>query len=214
MTVLTIASYSDLITLAAATLNRTDLSDYVPSWVTMAEGQITDRLIAEGPVRQMMGRSDATIDSEYIAVPTDFEGAKAIYLAPNYLPLDFISPEEIVQRKTLYPNESGDPKAFSVVGGELQFWPWNDGTFTGEMTYWKRIPALSASNTSNWLLVRRPDVYLYTTLIQSAPFLNDDERLAVWGGLAEAGVADMVRSARASRTAPHLSVGIVTGGTP
>jgi hypothetical protein len=214
MTVLTLASYSDLLAFAAVTLNRTDLTDYLPAWVTMAEGQITDRLISEGPVRQMMGRSDATIDSEYIAVPDDFEGARAIYLDPNYLPLDFISPEEIVQRKTLYPNEPGDPQAFTVVGEELQFWPWNDGSFTGEMTYWKRIPALTSINTSNWLLERRPDVYLYTTLIQSAPFLKNDDRLAVWGGLAETGIADMVKSAKSSRSAPHLSVGIVAGGTP
>lgn len=215
MAVLTIASYSDLLALAAVTLNRTDLTDYLPAWVKFAEGQITDRLIAEGPVRQMMGRSDATINSEYIAVPDDFEGARAIYLAPNYKPLDFISPEEIVQRKTLYPGESGAPQAFTVVGVELQFWPWaSGGTFTGEMTYWKRIPALTSTNTSNWLLVRRPDVYLYTTLIQSAPFLRDDDRLATWGGLAETGLADMVKSAKASRSAPHLSVGIVAGGTP
>lgn len=215
MTALTLASYSDLLAFAAVTLNRTDLTDYIPGWVAMAEGQITDRLIADGPVRQMMGRSDATIDDEYIAVPEDFEGARAIYLAPNYKPLDFISPEEIVQRKTLYPNESGDPQAFTVVGEELQFWPWGGGgSFTGEMTYWKRIPPLTSNNTSNWLLERRPDVYLYTTLIQSAPFLKADERLAVWGGLAQTGLADMVRSAKASRTAPHLSVGIVAGGTP
>lgn len=214
MAVLTLASYSDLLAFAAVTLNRTDLTDYLPGWVTLAEGQITDRLIAEGPPRQMMGRSDATINSEYIAVPDDFEGARAIFLDPNYLPLEFISPEEIVQRKTLYPNESGDPQAFTVVGEELQFWPWGGtGSFTGEMTYWKRIPPLSTNGT-NWLLERRPDVYLYTTLIQSAPFLKDDDRLATWGGLAQTGLADMVKSAKASRTAPHLSVGIVAGGTP
>lgn len=215
MVALTLDNYSDLIAFASVTLNRTDLSDYVPGWVKMAEGQINDRLLMDGPVRRMMGRSDATINREFIGVPTDFEGARAIYLAPNYKPLDFVSPEEIVLRKTLYPNQTGDPQAFSVVGEELQFWPWTTGgTFTGELTYWKRIPALSVSNQTNWLMTRRPDVYLYTTLIQSAPFLQADARITTWGGLAETALSDMVRADKVARTAPHLSVGIVPGGTP
>lgn len=215
MTALTLASYSDLQTFATATLNRSDLANYVPGWIAMAEGQLTDRLLKETPPRQMMGRSDATINAEYITVPADFEGAKAIYLAPNYLPIDFVTPEEIVERKTLYPNVSGPPQVFTVVGEQLQFWPWaTGGTFTGEMTYWKRIPPLTASATTNWLLARRPDVYLYTTLIQSAPFLLDDARLTTWGGLAEAGIADLIAAAKNVRTAPHLNVGIVAGGTP
>jgi hypothetical protein len=212
---LSLGSYADLLVFAAKTLNREDLTDYIPGWVQMAEGQITDRLIADGPVRQMMGRSDATIDAEYISVPDDFEGARAIYLAPNYWPLAFVNPEEIVSRKTSYPNTSGPPQCLSVVGEELQFWPWaSGGAFSGEMTYWKHIPPLSASSPTNWLLSRRPDVYLYTTLIQSAPFLKDDARLTVWTGLAETLLSDMVKSAKVTGSAPHLGVGIVSGGTP
>lgn len=209
-----IATYSDLQTAAASFLNRSDLTSIIPDFITLAEGQITRRLMKAGPVREMMQRSDSTIDSEFIAVPDDFLGAKAMYLAPNYLPIDFVSPEEIVQRKTLYPNESGDPQCFSVVGGEFQFWPWNGDSFSAELTYWKKIPALSVSNTSNWLLESHPDIYLYTTLIQSAPYLKDDARLTTWGTLAAAGIDDLVGADKHARTAPHLSVGIVPGGTP
>lgn len=208
-------TYSGLQTVVGTFLNRSDLTAVIPDFITLAEAQINSRIMKLGPVREMMGRSDATINSEFIAIPDDFLGAKAIYLDPNYLPLDFVSPEEIVQRKTLYPNESGDPQCFTVVGGELQFWPWaTGGSFTGEMTYWKTIPALSVTNTSNWLLAKRPDVYLYTTLIQSAPYLRDDERLTTWGTLASAGIEDLVGADKLARTAPHLSVGIVAGGTP
>jgi hypothetical protein len=209
-----LATYADLQTSVGSFLNRADLTSIAPDFITLAEGQINRRLMKDGPVRQMMGRSDATIDDEFIAVPDDFLGARAMYLAPNYLPLEFVSPEEIVRRKTLYPDESGDPQCFSVVGAEFQFWPWNDGTFTGELTYWKTIPALSVSNTSNWLLTAYPDVYLYTSLIQSAPYLRDDARLSVWGALAETALSDLVGADRAARTAPYLAVGIVPGGTP
>lgn len=208
-------SYTALQVSAADFLNRADLTASIPDFIALAEAQIVRRLMKDGPVRQMMGRSDATINSEYIAIPDDFLGARAMYLAPNYLPLDFISPEEIVQRKTLYPNESGDPQAFTVVGGEFQFWPWaTGGTFTGELTYWKRPDALSASVTSNWILDEYPDIYLYTTLIQSAPYLKDDSRLNVWASVATTALNDLVGADKVARTAPHLSVGIVPGGTP
>lgn len=207
-------TYAALQTSVAGFLNRSDLTAVVPDFIMLAEAQITRRLMKDGPVREMMGRSDATINSEFIGLPTDFLGARAMYLAPNYKPIDFVLPEAIVERKTLYPNESGDPQCFSVVGGEFQFWPWHSGTFTGELTYWKKIPALSVSNTANWLLTAHPDIYLYTTLIQSAPYLKDDDRLQVWGTLATTAIDDLIGADKVARTAPHLSVGIVSGGTP
>lgn len=207
-------TYSALQISVGGFLNRTDLATVIPDFIAMAEAQLSRRLIKDGPVREMLGRSDATINAEFISVPSDFMGAKAVYLAPNYHPLDFISPEEIVQRKTLYPNISGPPRAFSVVGGQLQFWPWGGSTFSGELTYWKRIPALSDVAPTNWLLAAHPDIYLYTALIQSAPYLKDDDRLTVWGTIADTGVTDLIGADKVSRSAPHLGVGIVSGGTP
>lgn len=207
-------SYAPLQTTIGNFLNRADLTSVIPDFITLAEGQIERRLMKDGPIREMMGRSDATINAEFIAVPTDFQGARAFYLAANYLPLDYVDPEEIVKRKTLYPRISGDPQCFSVVGAQFQFWPWNAGTFTGELTYWKRIPALSNTNTTNWLLTAHPDIYLYTSLVQSAPYLKDDSRLSVWGTLAATALDDLIGADKVARTAPHLSVGIVPGGTP
>lgn len=208
-------TFSGLKASIADFLNRSDIIASVPDFITLAEGQIARRLVKDGPVRQMMGRSDTTINAEYIPVPSDFMGARAIYLSPNYLPLAFISPEEIVSRKTLYPNQSGDPQAFSVVGGEFQFWPWaGTGSFSGELTYWKRFAPLSDAAPTNWLLSEHPDIYLYTSLIQSAPYLKDDARLQIWGTLAETAIADLVGADKVAKSAPHLGVGIVPGGTP
>jgi hypothetical protein len=208
-------TYSGLKTSVADFLNRSDLTSVVPDFVALAEAQINRRLMRDGPVRQMMGRSDATVNAEFIAVPSDFLGAKAIYLSPNYQPVEIVSPEEIVRRKTLYPNETGDPKVFAVVGGQLQFWPWvSTGSFSGELTYWKSIPALTSTNTTNWLLTAYPDIYLYTSLIQSAPYLRDDARLQVWVSISEAALSDFTEADKKARTAPYQGVGIVPGGTP
>lgn len=64
------------------------------------------------------------------------------------------------------------------------------------MAYYTTIPALSDTptvveapgggtttvyNTNNWLLTKEPGLYLYASLIETAPYLKDDARLAVWG---------------------------------
>ena len=207
-------TYTGLKASVADFLNRSDLTAVVPDFIAMAEAQINRRLMKDGPVRQMMGRSDATVNAEFIAVPSDFLGAKAIYLSPNYRPVEVVSPEEIILRKTLYPSEDGDPQIFAIVGGQFQFWPWiSTGTFSGELTYWKSLPPL-ASNTTNWLLTSHPDIYLYTSLIQSAPYLRDDARLNVWSSIAESCLSDLSEADKKARTAPHQGVGIVPGGTP
>lgn len=200
-------SYADLQTSIGAFLNRTDLTSIAPDFISMAEAQINRRLIKDGPVRQMMGRSDATVDDEYIALPSDFMGVRAIVLDGTTTPLEFIEPEKLAERKVLYPNQDGAPTHFSIVGGEFQFWPWaGTGTYDCEITYWKRIPALSDSATTNWLLEEHPDIYLYTSLVQSAPYLKNDDRVVVWGTLATAGISDLIAADRVSRYAPQMGI--------
>ena len=41
----------------------------------------------------------------------------------------------------------------------------------------------SDTTTFNWLLQDEPDLYLYGTLMQSAPYLLDDARTQTWGAL-------------------------------
>ena len=48
------------------------------------------------------------------------------------------------------------------------------------MVYYARIPHLGPTQPSNWLLAKYPDVYLYSVLVQSMPYLKDDARLATW----------------------------------
>lgn len=55
-----------------------------------------------------------------------------------------------------------------------------------EVLYYARLAPLSSDNQTNWLTQNAPNAMLYGTLKQTAPFLKDDARLAVWGGLFDA----------------------------
>lgn len=211
-------TYANLKIAVGDWLNRADLSAVIPDFVAMAEAQLSRRLVMDGPVQQMMGRADAAIDSEFTALPGDFLGLRALQLAGARVPLQFAEPEELVRLKTLYPSQTGAPSRLAIAGTTLQVWPWVPGvegsSYAAEMTYWKRIPALSEAAPSNWLLQLHPDAYLYGALLQSAPYLKDDARLLVWGQIFEAVIGDIVKASAIARTAPHLSLSPVPSGTP
>lgn len=208
-------SYSGLKASVADFLNRSDLTSVIPDFITMAEAQLTRRLVANGPVREMMGTDSLTVNAELMAVPDDFYGANSLYLSGSQDSLELTTPEEIARRKVIYSGASGDPQIWAVVGSNLQFWPWaGTGSYTGSLLYWQKIPALSDSNTTNWLLTAHPDAYLYTSLIQSAPYLKDDARLNVWASMATQIVGDIVAAGRVAQTAPYLTIPTLVSGTP
>lgn len=68
-----------------------------------------------------------------------------------------------------------DPVIYTFVDGEIHTNP--EVTGTADIIYKQSLPALSDSNTSNWLLVRAPDAYLFGSLLQAEFFGWNDERL-------------------------------------
>ena len=90
------------------------------------------------------------------------------------------------------PSDWGGSKSITINGDNLI------------LHYWRKIPALSDSNTTNWLLTDAPDVYLYGSLMQSAPYLAHDERLAVWAGLYTQATTSLQRSSENAKWGANL----------
>jgi hypothetical protein len=62
------------------------------------------------------------------------------------------------------------------------------------MTYYAKPQALDAGNSSNWLLLKAPDVYLWGSLKASAPWLEDDARIQVWETLYQQALSELRRT--------------------
>lgn len=165
-----ITTYSELLTAVAAWLNRSDLTSRIPEFIALAEAQMNREL----RVRQMLVRATATITDEYSTVPTDFLGVRWITLDDK--PMAFVDQADLAGLDLT----EGRPVMYSVVGGDIRYYPPPAESYTAEMAYWARIPALTATNTTNWLLTAHPDAYLYGTLLHSAPYLRDGEAATVW----------------------------------
>jgi hypothetical protein len=173
-------TYSGLKTTIADYLNRDDLTSIIPSFITLAEAKFNRKL----RVRQMVKRANATLDTQYFAFPADFLQAKEFQLNTN--PITYL--QYVTQNQGDYGSatqfvSAGKPQFYTIIGTQIQVIPTPDTGYTGELTYYGKIPVLSDSNTSNWLLAYAPDLYLYGALLEASPYLKDDERLAVWSSL-------------------------------
>ena len=183
-----LTTYAELKTSIGDWLNRSDLTSVIPDFISLAEAQIERTLRA----RQMIVRANASFDVQYGAVPADFLEAKSLKLTSTNpeTPLSFLSIDALDAEMTKYTG-SGKPKFFGVVGGQLRIVPTPDSTYTTELIYYAKLSKLSTSNTSNWLLASSPDIYLYGSLLQAAPYLQDDARIQTWATLYERALNDL-----------------------
>lgn len=185
---MSISTYAELKAAVADFLNRDDLDSAVGSFIALAEADM-GRAIRHW---RMETRSTAEIDTQYSALPADFLQAIRFYITSNNThPLELISQNELLDRKMANLNTSGMPKFYAITAGEIEVYPVPDGTYDAELYYYKSIPALSDSNTTNWMLTYYPDAYLYGALIHSAPYLKDDARIQVWVGLYQNAIASI-----------------------
>jgi len=114
-------------------------------------------------------------------LPTDFQSMRRIRLSsvtgkPH---LDFKSGTQLDEYRYSNGNATGQPLFFTIIGSEIELAPTPDANYTIEMVYRKNVPALS-SNSTNWLLSLAPDLYLYGALLESAPYMKEDDRIQTW----------------------------------
>lgn len=172
---MSLTTYTGLQTGIANLLNRTDLTNYIPDWITMCEAEMNRRL----DTRQMEETTTLTIDGASEPLPTGFGGVKGFQLTENNgTRMEYVSPTGF---DTLSTN-TGNPIYWTVSGDNFYFAAPPAGSFTARLRYRKLIPALAADNTSNWALAAYPDLYLYGSAVHSAPFLKDDARISLWQG--------------------------------
>lgn len=179
-------TYAALLASVASWLNRGDLTDQIPDFVTLAEGTFNRRIRN----RRMETTRDVTVETETLALPADCIEVKSLaYDGPDgFVPLEPISIDTFLVD---HSNVAGYPAAYAVDGANLRISPEPNDAYAGKLRYYAKVPALSDTNTSNWLLALAPDLYLYGALLESAPFLKDDARIGVWETRFEKALAEL-----------------------
>lgn len=187
-----ITDYSTLQTHIANTLNRPSLTadGVVPNLIQQFESSARRGITIQDPstgdwmtvpVRNLVDRATFQVSADGTDLPTDIDSIESFYHdGPTYFgPITMVPADQIPVYKANY-GDTGVPEFAAITANKLRFAPEADATYSLRMTYWQKITSLSAQNTTNWLLTNHPDIYLYGALCESAPYLKDDARLAMW----------------------------------
>lgn len=170
-----LANYTDLRQAIADWLNRTDLTDFIPDYIRLAEGTLNrvmrnTRMVASGSITTSVLNVDA---------PTDMLEPLLLAVTSTGIPLEQVSPEQLIMLRRSRCRTAGTPRFYCVIGRKIELAPTPSGSTSMTLQYYQAIPPLE-SNATNWLLTYNPDLYLYTALMHAAPFLKDDARAALF----------------------------------
>ena len=178
-----LSTYSELKSAVANWLNRSDLTDEIADdFIKLTEADFNAKL----RIRAMEQIDTITIDSETETVPTGFIAVRSFYIlsSSTKFPLEYITPHNMFEIRG--GSRSGRPRSYTIESDNetetFRFGPSPDTSYTGYLSYYKAISALSASNTSNWMLANHPAVYLYGSLFHAANFLGgiDPQQVQNW----------------------------------
>jgi hypothetical protein len=178
-----LTTYAELQASVSAWLHRSDMTALIPDFITLAESRMNGDLEA----RSMETRvtltcvPGTTLAARYVALPTDMLEMRRLSLVDSdpATVLEYKSPDQLIADNR-YLLAASKPACFTIIGANIELSPPPDSDYPIELIYQQKIPALSITNTTNWLLTAFPDIYLYGTLLSASPFTQDDERLAVY----------------------------------
>jgi hypothetical protein len=171
----------------------TSLDSYLEDFITLTTDMFNfgSEAIRALRTRDMVAVTSLTPSSGACTLPTDYlEYRRVVEEASIRRELKHIAPSVPEQ---LYPDRAaGLANDFTIIGGSLYMFPVSSNDI--ELTYYQKIPALSVSNTTNWLLTKHPGLYLHGGLMQVGIFRNDDALVQRSAALITSLMAGMRRS--------------------
>ena len=193
-----INTFTTLKSAIADFLNRDDLTSAIENFIALAEAQINRDIRHWKMETRASGQQSAS--DEYSQIPTNWMETIRFHITDNGTsPLELISRAAMADKRASNNDAIGTPTHYTHADGQFQFYPTPSSEINTELLYYAKTTALSSSNADNWLLLEAPDVYLYGALLHSAPYLGEDERVAVWAQMYSASVSRLNEASEIAR---------------
>lgn len=140
-------------------------------FIQLAEAELNRMLY----VREMEATVEYAVSSGSQAMPADYLAHVSLYVmgGPKPMQVEFVAPDVFDALRPMV----GSPCNFTIVGEEMLFWPAPAEEVTLRMRYRQTLPALSETQSTNWLLTKYPDVYLFAALAEAADYVADPAKL-------------------------------------
>ena len=146
----------------------------VDDFIDLAEATFN----AEIRSRSMEDFTSTSATGGYLVHPADWLAWKSVSYTTGGKKYDLQPMSE--ESGVIQLGGSGDTvaAAYVVRGDKTYLLPTGTGVF--QAVYYKAIPALTGSATTNWLLTAYPQLYLYGALLQAELWGYNDPRAATW----------------------------------
>lgn len=194
---MSITTYAELQTAVGDFLNRSDLTSVIPTFIDLAEADMQRRVRSY----RMEARTTLTLNAQYVDLPADWvETVRIRTTGSEGAALALMDPATMARLRQSSADTAGRPFYYTVSAGQLELFPTPDDSYSADLLYISKIPALADDQTTNWVLANFPDAYLYGALIHSAPYLKEDERLVTWAAMHKAAIDAMNSESDAAKS--------------
>lgn len=183
-----LSTYAELSTAIGAWEERTFTTAEIDEFIMLAEANANRKLAFD--FRRRSASTVATDSSGVGTVPTGFVGLSSITRdVLGSMPLKQVSWAALIERN---PYEIGaDADVFAISGTSFQVSPVTEDDYVVVIS--GSVPALTSSNTTNWLLTLAPDFYLFACQAAGAAKYKAYEEAAMLQSQA-AGILDAIVS--------------------
>lgn len=187
-----INNYGALKAVIADFLQRDNLSVSIPLFVELATARFSDELRTP----EMEAIYTTTVTAEYTALPSDFRAVRLVM--GNDKPIEFVTP--FVMQRLAQNKANPSVPLYTIQDMQLRIYPLQS-SMAVYMTYYGALTTLVNDVDTNWLLTKRPDVYLQAAIAQARLYLHDDERVMAAQAMTDKYIAEANRAAR------HIAIG-------
>lgn len=195
---MSITTYAELQTAVASWLHRTDLTDIIPDFITLAESRINCDLQVN--VKETEATLVTVAGQAYAALPSDFVSPISLKWRPSTDSIQQELPHVLPEQLQVSTSQTS-PQMWAIDGATVSFGEPLDQAYTVILRYMGSL-TLSTTATTNWLLTNHPDAYLWGTLLEAAIYAQDSDNINLYGSKFENSMKYVKRKENRSRDVP------------
>jgi hypothetical protein len=171
-----LTNYAELVSAVGTWMRRsgsTAFTALIPDFITLFEADLNRTLRC----REQETIATITMTAGAGSLPTDwleFESVKWDGADPRIL-----TPKSVHSLVSLYPDtQTGDPMHYAVQGTQIIVRPLSDEDLV--TVYYIKVPALTSGASTNWLMTKAPDAYLYGCIAEANAYIEELEKAIAW----------------------------------
>lgn len=189
-------------------LNRPDLvaSGVIPGFIVLAEAKLKRELRRQTDLAAftfLTGTSSLALPNT-VSELRSISPAVSVSRPRGGKPLTKLTWEDFNERRASFREGSTIPKFYTVFKGTVYIAPApSDDNLDFTITFYKNLLPVSGDTT---LLLEAPDLLFYGALAHSAPYLEHDERLALWAQIFQDAIDSMNKKLQAEEFSQALQM--------